>query len=84
MASCASRRRAPGTALLSLRPAPGDRVLVFLDDSPAYAAFAFGAIRAGLVPVLTNTLTPPDLMQFYLHDAEERRGSQDSWQAEVN
>ena len=46
----------------------GDRVLMFLDDTPAYPAAFFGAVRAGLVPLLINTLTPPDLLQFYLSD----------------
>ena len=36
---------------------------------PAYPAAIFGAIRAGLVPLLINTLTPPDLLQFYLADS---------------
>jgi acetyl-CoA synthetase len=44
-------------------------VLLFLDDTPAYPAALFGAIRAGLVPLLINTLTPPDLLQFYLADS---------------
>ena len=57
-----------GTALLSLGAKRGDRVLLFLDDTPAYPAALFGAMRAGLVPLLINTLTPPDLLQFYLSD----------------
>ncbi len=47
----------------------GDRILMFLDDTPAYPAAFFGAVRAGLVPLLINTLTPPDLLQFYLADS---------------
>lgn len=47
----------------------GDRILLFLDDTPAYPAAFFGAVRAGFVPLLINTLTPPDLLQFYLSDA---------------
>jgi benzoate-CoA ligase family protein len=47
----------------------GDRVLMFLDDTPAYPAAFFGAVRAGFVPLLINTLTPPDLLQFYLADS---------------
>jgi benzoate-CoA ligase family protein len=47
----------------------GDRVLMFLDDTPAYPAAFFGAVRAGFVPLLINTLTPPDLLQFYLSDS---------------
>src|SRR5262245_14955291 len=58
-----------GHALLSLGLARGDRVLLFLDDTSAYPAALFGAIRAGLVPLLINTLTPPDLLQFYLADS---------------
>lgn len=47
----------------------GDRVLLFLDDTPVYPAAFFGAMHAGFVPLLTNTLTPPDLLQFYLADS---------------
>src|SRR3979411_354437 len=58
-----------GHGLLSLGLKRGDRVLMFLDDTPAYPAAFFGAVRAGLVPLLINTLTPPDLLQFYLSDS---------------
>jgi benzoate-CoA ligase family protein len=58
--------------LQSLGLARGERILLLLDDTPLYPAFLFGAIRAGFVPVLTNTLTPPDLLQFYLADAGAR------------
>jgi acetyl-CoA synthetase len=58
-----------GAGLLSLGLQRGDRVLLFLDDTPAYPAAIFGAIRAGPVPLLINTLTPPDLLQFYLSDS---------------
>lgn len=58
-----------GNALLSLGLQRGDRVLLFLDDQPAYPAALFGALRAGLVPLLINTLTPSDLLQFYLADS---------------
>jgi benzoate-CoA ligase family protein len=47
----------------------GDRILMFLDDTPAYPAAFFGAVRSGFVPLLINTLTPSDLLQFYLSDA---------------
>ena len=56
-----------GFASLGLRR--GDRILMFLDDTPAYPAAFFGAVRAGFVPLLINTLTPPDLLQFYLSDS---------------
>jgi benzoate-CoA ligase family protein len=58
-----------GNGLQSLGLKRGDRVLMFLDDTPAYPAAIFGAVRAGLVPLLINTLTPPDLLQFYLSDS---------------
>lgn len=58
-----------GNGLASLGLKRGDRILLFLDDTPAYPAAFFGAVRAGLVPLLINTLTPPDLLQFYLADS---------------
>lgn len=47
----------------------GDRILMFLDDTPAYPAAFFGAVRAGFVPLLINTLSPADLLAFYLVDS---------------
>jgi benzoate-CoA ligase family protein len=61
-----------GHGLQSLGLKRGDRVLMFLDDTPAYPAAFFGAVRAGFVPLLINTLTPPDLLQFYLFDSGAR------------
>ncbi|MFH0297266.1 benzoate-CoA ligase family protein [Bradyrhizobium sp. 31Argb] len=58
-----------GHGFASLGLKRGDRILLFLDDTPAYPAAFFGAISAGFVPLLINTLTPPDLLQFYLSDA---------------
>ena len=58
-----------GHGFQSLGLKRGDRILMFLDDTPAYPAAFFGAVRAGFVPLLINTLTPPDLLQFYLSDA---------------
>ena len=55
-----------GHGFQSLGLKRGDRILMFLDDTPAYPAAFFGAVRAGFVPLLINTLTPPDLLQFYL------------------
>src|ERR1700691_1210999 len=61
-----------GHGFLSLGLQRGDRILMFLDDTPAYPAAFFGAVRAGFVPLLINTLTPPDLLQFYLSDSTAR------------
>jgi acetyl-CoA synthetase len=58
-----------GQGLRSIGLQRGDRILMFLDDTPSYPAAFFGAVRAGLVPLLINTLTPPDLLQFYLADS---------------
>src|SRR5215831_18130712 len=58
-----------GNGLLSLGLTRGDRVLLFLDDTPVYPAAFFGAVRAGLVPLLINLLTPPDLLRFYITDS---------------
>ncbi|QAU44642.1 benzoate-CoA ligase family protein [Bradyrhizobium guangzhouense] len=58
-----------GNGFASLGLTRGDRVLLFLEDTPAYPAAFFGAVRAGFVPLLINTLTPPDLLQFYLADS---------------
>ncbi len=59
-------------ALGDLGLAPGDRVLLLMDDTPAYPAAFFGAIRAGFVPMLINTLSTPDLVRFYLQDSGAR------------
>jgi acyl-CoA synthetase (AMP-forming)/AMP-acid ligase II len=58
-----------GHGFVSLGLKRGDRILMFLDDTPAYPAAFFGAVRAGFVPLLINTLTPSDLLQFYLADS---------------
>lgn len=58
-----------GNGFASLGLKRGDRVLLFLDDTPAYPAAFFGAVRAGFVPLLINTLTSADLLQFYLADS---------------
>jgi acetyl-CoA synthetase len=58
-----------GQGFTSLGLKRGDRILLFLDDTVAYPAAFFGAVRAGFVPLLINTLTPPDLLQFYLSDS---------------
>ncbi|SCX22588.1 Benzoate-CoA ligase [Agrobacterium sp. DSM 25558] len=61
-----------GNALIDAGLLRGQRVLLFLDDTPAYPAALFGALRAGLVPLLINTLTPSDLLNFYLQDSSAR------------
>jgi acetyl-CoA synthetase len=58
-----------GHGFQSLGLQRGDRILMFCDDTPVYPAAFFGAVRSGFVPLLINTLTPPDLLQFYLSDS---------------
>ena len=64
-----SKAASAGNALKSLGLARGDRVLLYLNDTAIYPAVFFGAIRAGFVPMLINTLSPRDLIQFYLQDS---------------
>jgi acetyl-CoA synthetase len=61
-----------GNGLLAAGCVPGERVLLVLNDSPDYAAAVFGALRAALVPVLVNTLSPPDLIGYFLEDSGAR------------
>ncbi len=50
----------------------GERVLCVLKDGPEYAAAVFGAIRAGFVPVLVNTLSPAELVAYFAADSGAR------------
>jgi benzoate-CoA ligase family protein len=47
----------------------GARIVMILDDTPVYPAAFFGAVRAGFVPVLTNILSPADLLAYYIEDS---------------
>src|SRR4029077_19869619 len=67
-ALCALADRA-GSGLRRMGLGREGRVLMLLDDGPEYVAALFGAIRAGLVPVLVNTLSPPELVAWYLQDS---------------
>ena len=58
-----------GNALIGAGCTPGDRVLLYLDDHPVYPAAIMGAMRAGLVPMLINTLSTQELVDFYLSDS---------------
>ncbi|WP_461473156.1 benzoate-CoA ligase family protein [Pararhodobacter sp.] len=50
----------------------GERIAMFLDDTPAYPAAFFGAVRAGFVPVLLNIQTPADVLAYFLKDTGAR------------
>ncbi|SPF79337.1 benzoate-CoA ligase family protein [Pseudoprimorskyibacter insulae] len=58
-----------GNAFKAAGLVQGDRIAFFLEDTPVYPAAFFGAVRAGFVPVLLNTMTPPDILNYYLEDS---------------
>jgi acyl-CoA synthetase (AMP-forming)/AMP-acid ligase II len=58
-----------GNALASFGLGRGSRVLLLMSDTPEYVAAIFGAMRAGFVPILVNTLSPPELVAYYLQDS---------------
>ena len=49
-----------------------DRVLLILDDSPAFVAAFLGAIRIGAVPIPVNPIDRPDNYAYYLDDSYAR------------
>ncbi|MGQ0665090.1 MAG: AMP-binding protein, partial [Pseudomonadota bacterium] len=59
-----------GRALIGLGLGRGERVLLVLDDTPVYAGAIFGALKAGFVPVLTNTLSTKDLLEYFIQDGQ--------------
>ena len=59
-----------GNAFKRAGLAPGSRIAFFLDDTPAYPAAFFGAVRAGFVPVLLNIQSRPALLNYFLLDSE--------------
>jgi benzoate-CoA ligase family protein len=50
----------------------GERIAFILDDTPAFPAAFFGAVRAGFVPVLLNIQSKADLVNFFLQDTAAR------------
>ncbi len=71
---CASTASRVGNALIALGLSRGQRVLLLMHDTPEYVAAIFGAMRAGFVPVLVNTLSPPELVAYYLAGQRCRGG----------
>lgn len=49
-----------------------ERVLLVLDDSPAFPVAFLGAIRAGAVPIPTNPMLRPDDYAYFLQDSGAR------------
>lgn len=61
-----------GNAFLDAGVCRGERIAFFLDDTPSYPAAFYGAVRAGLVPVLLNIQTKPDVLNYFLKDSGAR------------
>ncbi len=61
-----------GNALIAAGLSRGERIAFFLDDTPVFAAAFYGAVRAGFVPVLLNTQTKPDILNYFLKDSGAR------------
>lgn len=59
-----------GNGLAAMGLARGGRVICLLADTPEYPAAVFGAIRAGYVPVLLNTLSTPELVAYFVSDSQ--------------
>jgi len=51
---------------------PGDRIAIQMPNSMQYPVVFFGALRAGLVVVNTNPLSPPDELERQFNDAGVR------------
>ncbi|MEM8855151.1 MAG: benzoate-CoA ligase family protein, partial [Pseudomonadota bacterium] len=61
-----------GNAFLATGCRSGDRVLLLMDDEPAYPAAIMGAMRAGLVPLLINIQSPTELLTFFRADSDAK------------
>ena len=61
---------AAGRALKALGVQREQRVLMVMDDTPAFPAVFLGAIRAGMVPVPLNPLFKADDYRYLLADSD--------------
>ena len=59
---------AMGRALRALGVRREDRIILILDDTPAFAVAFWGAIRTGAVPVPINPLLRLDDYRFFVED----------------
>jgi long-chain acyl-CoA synthetase len=66
----AQRAAAIGAGLTSLGLAPGDRVALFMPNSPEYLEILYGAWIAGLVVVPINAKLHPKELVYILTDSE--------------
>jgi benzoate-CoA ligase family protein len=63
---------AAGRALRALGVHREQRVMLVLDDTPAFPAAFLGAIRAGIVPVPVNPLFKADDYRYLVEDSDAR------------
>ncbi len=61
-----------GHALAALGVEIEDRVLLVLDDTPAFAAAFWGTVKLGAVAVPVNTLMTPQEYEFLLNDSRAK------------
>lgn len=61
-----------GGALKELGIRQEDRVLCFLNDTPAFPTAFFGAMRTGAVPIPVNTLLRADEYRFFIENSRAR------------
>ena len=61
-----------GNAFISAGLQRGERIAFLLDDTPTFVAAFYGAVRAGFVPVLMNIQTKPDVLAYFLKDADAK------------
>jgi benzoate-CoA ligase len=71
-AQLAERVARVGNLLKDLGVQPEQRVLLVLDDTPAFPAAFLGAMRIGAVPVPVNPLDKAEHFRHYLRDSEAR------------
>lgn len=71
-AELAARVNRCGNALRGLGLLPGDRVLLVVEDCPAFFYLFWGAIKAGVIPVPLNTLLRADDYRYMIEDSAAR------------
>lgn len=65
---CERANRA-GNALKNLQIEAGARIMQLMLDTPDFPALFFGALKAGYVPIVTNTALTPDDYAYFLQDS---------------
>lgn len=49
-----------------------DRVLLIMNDSISLASFFLGAVQAGFIPVILNTMVGKDKLRFFVEDSQAK------------